>query len=105
MATGLQIQPATLDTPYPDGTVLNALTIDVEDYYHVSGFEGCVSRSQWDDFEPRVVENTERLLDLLGESGVRATFFVLGWVAERQPGLVRAIRAGGHEVASHGYEH
>jgi polysaccharide deacetylase family protein (PEP-CTERM system associated) len=105
MATGLRIQPATRDTANADGTVLNALTIDVEDYYHVSGFEGCVSRSQWDDFEPRVGGNTERLLDLLDAAGVRATFFVLGWVAERQPRLVRAIRDGGHEVASHGYEH
>jgi polysaccharide deacetylase family protein (PEP-CTERM system associated) len=105
MMTGLRIQPATSDTAHPDGAVLNALTIDVEDYYHVSGFEGCVSRAQWDDFEPRVEGNTERLLELLGSGGVRATFFVLGWVAERQPRLVRAIRAGGHEVASHGYEH
>jgi polysaccharide deacetylase family protein (PEP-CTERM system associated) len=84
---------------------LNALTIDVEDYYHVSGFDRCVSRDQWDDFEPRVEANTHRLLDRLAEAGVRGTFFVLGWVAQRQPRLVRAIAAAGHEVGCHSYAH
>jgi polysaccharide deacetylase family protein (PEP-CTERM system associated) len=85
--------------------MLNALTIDVEDYYHVSGFECCVGRARWDDFEPRVEGSTRRLLDLLDEAGVRATFFVLGWVAERRPALVRAIRAAGHEVGCHSHLH
>jgi polysaccharide deacetylase family protein (PEP-CTERM system associated) len=84
---------------------LNALTIDVEDYYHVSGFEHCIDRRDWDSFESRVGPSTERLLDCLEAADVRATFFVLGWVAERQPSLVRAIRAAGHEVGCHSYAH
>ena len=84
---------------------LNALTIDVEDYYHVSGFEGCVSRAQWDSFESRVVASTRRLLDRLDEAGVTATFFVLGWVAKRNPRLVRAIHDAGHEIGCHSYWH
>src|SRR5436190_512980 len=89
----------------PEGRWLNALTVDVEDYYHVSGFEGVIDRDRWDDFEPRVGVSTDRLLDCLAAANVRATFFVLGWVAERQPSLVRAIRAAGHEVGSHGHGH
>jgi polysaccharide deacetylase family protein (PEP-CTERM system associated) len=85
--------------------MLNALTIDVEDYYHVSAFEAVVRVADWDRYESRVERNTQRLLDLLDEHGARATFFVLGWVAERRPALVRAIHARGHEVASHGYAH
>ncbi len=81
------------------------MTVDVEDYFHVSVFDGIVPRSQWDRLESRVCRNTERLLDLLAEHGVRATFFVLGWVAERHPALVARIAAAGHEVASHGYGH
>jgi polysaccharide deacetylase family protein (PEP-CTERM system associated) len=84
---------------------LNALTIDVEDYYHVSGFDHCIARGQWDDLPTRVGDSTRRLLDRLAEADARATFFVLGWVAERQPDLVRAIRAEGHEIGSHGYGH
>ena len=67
----------------------NALTIDVEDYYHVSAFETHVPRSRWGDYESRVLRNTHRILDLLDQHDVKATFFVLGWVAERQPQLVR----------------
>jgi polysaccharide deacetylase family protein (PEP-CTERM system associated) len=85
--------------------VLNALTVDVEDYFQVSAFDGLVPRSHWDRFERRVVANTRRLLDLFDEAGVRATFFVLGWVSEREPDLVRAIAARGHELGSHGYGH
>ncbi|MHB1423531.1 MAG: XrtA system polysaccharide deacetylase [Gemmataceae bacterium] len=85
--------------------LLNALTIDVEDYYHVSGFDRCVSRQQWDDFTPRIGDSTRRVLHRLAEAGVRATFFILGWVAERQPDLVRAIRAAGHEIGCHSYAH
>lgn len=85
--------------------MLNALTIDVEDYFHVSAFEGCISPSQWDDCRLRVADNTLRLLDLLDEFDVKATFFVLGWVAERKPELVKDIAGRGHEVASHGYGH
>lgn len=85
--------------------MLNALTVDVEDYFHVSAFAGVVSPAQWDSLESRVCANTERLLELFAEAGVRATFFVLGWVAERYPQLIRRIHAGGHELASHSYDH
>jgi polysaccharide deacetylase family protein (PEP-CTERM system associated) len=85
--------------------ILNAMTIDVEDYFHVSVFDGVVPRSQWDGLESRVCANTERLLEIFAEHDVRATFFVLGWVAERYPHLVRRITEGHHEIASHGYGH
>jgi polysaccharide deacetylase family protein (PEP-CTERM system associated) len=85
--------------------VLNALTVDVEDYFHVSAFAGQVPRTQWDLCESRVCRNTERLLALFERVGVHATFFVLGWVAERYPQLVREIQRAGHELASHSYDH
>lgn len=84
---------------------MNALTIDVEDYYQVSAFESVVRREEWDRYESRVERNTRKLLALLAAASAKATFFVLGWVAERHPGLVRAIQAEGHEIASHGYGH
>src|SRR5688572_28361849 len=80
-------------------TVLNAMSIDVEDYFQVSAFESAVPRSAWDAMESRVEGNTDRMLDLFAETGVRVTFFVLGWVAERRPGLVRRIADAGHDVA------
>jgi polysaccharide deacetylase family protein (PEP-CTERM system associated) len=83
----------------------NAFTVDVEDYYHVSAFEKHISRSDWGRYESRIVANTRRLLELLAKHQVRATFFVLGWVAETFPHLVREIAAGGHAVGSHGYWH
>ena len=85
--------------------IVNALTVDVEDYFHVSAFEGVVSREGWDRYQSRVVANTSRLLETFAESGVHATFFVIGWVAEQHPDLVRRIAAAGHEVASHSYAH
>jgi polysaccharide deacetylase family protein (PEP-CTERM system associated) len=85
--------------------VVNAMTVDVEDYFHVSAFDGVVPRRRWDHLESRVCANTERLLQMFDDTGVRATFFVLGWVAERWPSLVRAIASQGHEIASHGYGH
>jgi polysaccharide deacetylase family protein (PEP-CTERM system associated) len=85
--------------------MLNALTIDVEDYYHVSGFESSIRFEDWDRYESRVERNTQRLLDLLDTYRTKATFFILGWVAERHPHLVRTIQARGHELASHGYAH
>ena len=87
------------------GEIVNAMSVDVEDYFQVSAFDRVVSRAGWDGFESRVVPNTERILDLFAEEDVRATFFVLGWVAERFPRLVRQIAAAGHEIASHGYHH
>jgi polysaccharide deacetylase family protein (PEP-CTERM system associated) len=85
--------------------VVNAMTIDVEDYFQVSAFDRVVPRAAWEKMSSRVEGNTMRLLRLLDEHGVRATFFVLGWVAERYPALVRAIAEGGHELASHGHGH
>jgi polysaccharide deacetylase family protein (PEP-CTERM system associated) len=83
----------------------NILSIDVEDYFHVEAFAGVVDRSKWDTYTCRVEANTRRLLDLLAEKKTHATFFILGWVAERFPGLVREIVAGGHEAACHSYWH
>jgi len=84
---------------------LNAFTVDVEDYYQVSAFEQDIKRDQWGDYASRVVSNTRRLLRLLEQHQVSATFFVLGWVAERNPHLVREIQDAGHEVASHSFWH
>jgi polysaccharide deacetylase family protein (PEP-CTERM system associated) len=86
-------------------TILNAMTVDVEEHFQVSNFDGIVDRQTWASMQSRVEDNTERLLDLFDETGVRATFFVLGWVAEQRPGLVRRIADRGHEIASHGYSH
>lgn len=83
--------------------VRNALSIDVEDYYHASAL--AAERSRWDDLPTRVQGTTERILEMLSSAGTRATFFMLGCVAARHPGLVRAIVAGGHELASHGALH
>lgn len=83
----------------------NALTIDVEDYFHVSAFERVIPRRNWDAFESRVRRNTHRVLRMLDRSGVRATFFVLGWVARHDPALVRDIQRAGHEIGCHSYWH
>ncbi len=85
--------------------IINAFTVDVEDYYQVSAFEKHIRRDHWDRWESRVEANTHRILRLLERHGVKATFFVLGWVAERHPRLVREIHSCGHEVGSHGYWH
>lgn len=85
--------------------VANAMSIDVEDYFQVAAFDQHIQRSQWDSLECRVERNIDRILALLDRHGAKATFFTLGWVAERYPALVRAIVAGGHELASHGYGH
>jgi polysaccharide deacetylase family protein (PEP-CTERM system associated) len=85
--------------------LLNAMTVDVEDYFQVSAFDRVVSRSSWDSLESRVCANTDRLLELFDAMGVRSTFFILGWVAERFPRLVLRIHEAGHELASHGYNH
>lgn len=85
--------------------LLNAFTVDVEDYFHVSAFEKHIDRSAWDRFGSRVRTNTHRILELLDRHKVSATFFVLGWVADRYPDLVREIHRCGHEIGSHSYEH
>ena len=83
----------------------NALTVDVEDYFHVSAFSDSIDRSDWGNHTLRVERNTHRLLDLFDEQGIKATFFVLGWVADRVAGLIGEIASRGHEVACHGYSH
>jgi polysaccharide deacetylase family protein (PEP-CTERM system associated) len=83
----------------------NAMTIDVEDYFQVSAFAPYIARGDWERLHCRAPANVERILAMLDEAGVKATFFTLGWIAERHPELVRAIVAGGHELASHGYGH
>ena len=88
-----------------DGGIVNALTIDVEDYFQVSAFSAHISRDSWDTLPCRIEANMERILALLAEHDVRATFFTLGWIAERYPELVRRLVDAGHELASHGYEH
>jgi polysaccharide deacetylase family protein (PEP-CTERM system associated) len=85
--------------------ITNALTVDVEDYFQVSAFRGQVSPDDWPQFESRVVANTHRVLDVFDDAGATATFFVLGWIAERHPQLVRDIAARGHEIACHGFSH
>lgn len=85
--------------------LIHSLSFDVEEHFQVSAFESPMRRRHWEQFESRVEVNTERLLELLAKSGVRATFFILGWVAERYPSLVHRIALAGHEVASHGYGH
>jgi len=83
----------------------NALTIDVEDYFQVSAFAPFIARSEWEQRECRVERNVNRILDLLEARATKATFFTLGWIAERYPELVRRIVREGHELASHGYGH
>ncbi|NOQ63319.1 MAG: DUF3473 domain-containing protein [Methyloprofundus sp.] len=83
----------------------NAMTVDVEDYFQVSAFEPYIDKAQWDELEHRVEKNTLHILDIFAEYNIKATFFTLGWVAERYPELVKRIVREGHELASHGYEH
>jgi len=85
--------------------ITNAMTVDVEDYFQVAAFEKCIRREDWPRWPVRVEDNTRRVLELFQRRGVHATFFVLGWVAERFPSLVRDISAAGHEIASHGFGH
>lgn len=85
--------------------VVNALTIDVEDYFQVSAFAPYIQRSEWDSRECRVENNVNRILDALAARGTKATFFTLGWIAERHPQIVHRLVREGHELASHGYGH
>jgi polysaccharide deacetylase family protein (PEP-CTERM system associated) len=97
----MQFQP----TPTARAAIVNALTVDVEDYFQVAAFEKNIRRDQWSSIPCRVEDNTNLVLDLFAEQGVKGTFFVLGWIAERYPQLVRRIVAEGHELASHGFDH
>ncbi|MGQ0590106.1 MAG: polysaccharide deacetylase family protein, partial [Sphingosinicella sp.] len=83
----------------------NALSVDVEDWFQVGAFETVIDRAAWDRIPRRVEQNTDNVLALFEEAGVKATFFTLGWVAERHPALIRRIAEAGHEVASHGWDH
>lgn len=98
----MQTEPATIPMV---AELTNAMTVDVEDYYQVSAFEPHVRRDEWNLYESRVERNTERVLELFDAHQIRATFFMLGIVAERHPGLVRRIVDADHELASHGYAH
>ena len=85
--------------------VVNALSVDVEDWFQVGAFEKVIDRADWDSLEHRVEANTDKVLALFEGAGVKSTFFTLGWVAERYPALMRRIVEGGHEIASHGWDH
>lgn len=85
--------------------MLNALSVDVEDWFQVGAFENVISRDAWDRLSHRVERNSDAVLDLFDKAGVKATFFTLGWVAERYPELIRRIANAGHEIASHGWDH
>ncbi len=85
--------------------IVNYLTIDVEDYYHVSAFEHIIGHKKWDSFSSRIVTNTKVILDIFEQHGVKATFFVLGWIAEKFPHLVKNIHSSGHEIGCHSYFH
>jgi polysaccharide deacetylase family protein (PEP-CTERM system associated) len=88
-----------------DSRIINGLSVDVEDWFQVGAFENVIARGEWDSIRTRVEDNVYRILDLFAEADVKATFFTLGWVANRHPGLIRRIADAGHEVASHGYDH
>src|SRR3979409_942859 len=96
------MQPATATH---SGPIVNALTIDVEDYFQVSALAPYIPRGDWERTDCRVEANVDRILGMLDDHAARATFFTLGWIAERYPQLVRRIVEGGHELASHGYAH
>jgi len=89
----------------PDGRQRNAMSVDVEEYFQVSAFAGTTRPAEWDSHESRVEQNIDAILAIFAEHGARATFFTLGWIAERHPEMIRRIVAGGHEIASHGYQH
>ncbi len=86
-------------------TLINALTVDVEDYFHVQAFADLIAPSEWHRYPIRVEKNTRRLLELFASRRIRATFFVLGWVAQRCPGLIREILSGGHRIGCHSFSH
>ncbi|MCO7226252.1 XrtA system polysaccharide deacetylase [Pleionea sp. CnH1-48] len=86
-------------------TITNAMTVDVEDYFQVSAFEPIAPREKWGEFQPRVEQNTHKVLDLFAEKNIKATFFTLGIVAQQNPGVIKRIVDEGHELASHGMFH
>jgi polysaccharide deacetylase family protein (PEP-CTERM system associated) len=92
--------------PGPESSpIVNGLSVDVEDWFQVGAFENVIARGEWDSIKTRVEDNVYRVIDLFAAADVRATFFTLGWVAQRHPEMIRRIVASGHEIASHGYDH
>lgn len=98
-------QPRAADDKPLEGAKRFAMSVDVEDYFQVWALSSSISRDDWDGYPLRVEDSTRRVLDLFDRNQAKATFFTLGWIAERAPGLVRDIVARGHELASHGYDH
>ncbi len=96
---------AIIDNPNVNAPIVNAMSVDIEEYFQVGAFENTIARADWGNIGSRVEHNTGRVLDLYAQAGIKATFFTLGWVAERHPRLIRRIVAEGHELASHGYAH
>lgn len=105
VCSGSSNHEGTRATPAPRRGMVNALTIDVEDYFQVSALAPQIPRARWDSMSCRVERNVDVILQLLADGGCKATFFTLGWIAERYPRTVRAISDLGHEIASHGYGH
>src|SRR3546814_7531056 len=95
----------TIVTARPEAAMLNALSVDVEDWFQVGAFETVIARDDWDSLPHRVERNSDAVLALFEKADVKATFFTLGWVAQRYPALIRRIAEAGHEVASHGWDH
>ena len=98
-------RPDTFQRAGKADALLNAMSVDIEDWFQVGAFETVIDRANWDSLEHRVERNTDNVLALFDDAGIKATFFILGWVAERYPALMRRIADAGHEVASHGYDH
>ena len=98
-------RPESFATAGKADALLNAMSVDIEDWFQVGAFETVIDRSDWDQLEQRVERNSDAVLALFDEAGIKATFFILGWVAERYPALMQRIAAAGHEIASHGYDH
>jgi polysaccharide deacetylase family protein (PEP-CTERM system associated) len=101
----IRFRPKSMEPLRRGGRLVNAMSVDVEDYFQVQALSGAIRREDWDQQPRRVEANTNRILDLFARSDVKATFFTLAWVAERHPAVVRRIVAEGHELASHGSEH
>ncbi|MFT6009203.1 MAG: polysaccharide deacetylase family protein (PEP-CTERM system associated) [Parasphingorhabdus sp.] len=98
-------RPESFATARKVDALLNAMSVDIEDWFQVGAFESVIDRADWDRLEHRVERNTHAVLSLFDEAGIKATFFILGWVAERYPALMQQIVAAGHEIANHGYDH
>src|ERR1051325_1197937 len=102
---GTTSDPTLIGPAQCSGVLVNAMTVDVEDYFQVQAFANHIPRSSWDDIPRRVEANVDTVLALFDRSRSSGTFFALGWIAERHPQMIRRIVAAGHELASHGYDH